>query len=244
MYYAFRDGFPSCHAVFVYIVLSASFRVTLATSLDKLNHNTDIDVESGTVWNDNDKGELAECNGTENNNQLHRKENVCFQYFLALIRLRSQKQLPHWSMLSPLGHHCKGYLQPGHKNPLIGAGCNIKTAWHKLDDIFKICTPALMALVKSQLAITCVFDNWQRLINKLWQDLEKSSLYQRGTAFFVKQDKAFVLPVGTIMLSPLGLKFCVVSCIAIDAYTSVVISELAPFPFNICDSDMYNDVLS
>ena len=136
---------------------------------------------------------------------LHRREEACLEYFLALICLRCQKQLPYWSMLSPLAHHCKGCLQPGTKNPLIGVGCNIKTAWHKLDKISKECTPARMALIKRQLTITLVFDNWQQMIQNLWQDIGKSSVYQRGTAFFVKQDKAFYLPCGTVMVSATGL---------------------------------------
>ena len=65
-------------------------------------------------------------------------------YFLDLAHLQSQKQPPHRAMLSPLAHHCKGYLQPGSKNLLVGVECKIKTAWHKLDNFLKQCTPVLI----------------------------------------------------------------------------------------------------
>ena len=146
-------------------------------------------------------------------------------------------------MLSPLAHHCKGYLQPGTKNPLIGAGCSIKTAWHKLDQIFKECTPAQMAMIKSQVTLTCVFDNWQRLINKLWQDMGKSSIFQRGTAFFFKRDKTFTLPPGTMMMSPTGMQFSVVSCIRVDEYTCTIIGEIVPFPLTRRANERFDDAM-
>ena len=109
----------------------------------------------------------------------------------------------------------------------------------------KILNNAHQLELSNQLTITCVFDNWQRLIQKLWQDMGKSSIFQRGTAFFFKQDKSFILPVGTIMRSPSGLMFRVVSCIAIDIYTSMVHGELVPcFPMNRSDSTMYDDILA
>ena len=128
-------------------------------------------------------------------------------------------------MLPPLAHHCKGYLQTGNKNLLLSAGCNIKTAWCRVDKIFEQCMPALMAMIKSQLTVTCMFNNWQRLINKLWQCIP-------------------MLPAGTIMISPLGLKFHVISCIAIDVYTFIVIGKLVPFPINLLDRENYDDILS
>ena len=73
---------------------------------------------------------------------------------------------------------------------------------------------------------------------------EINPLFQRGTTFFIKQDNAFMLPVDTIMISPLGLKFCVLLCIAIDVYTFIIISKLVPFPINSLDHKNYNGILS
>ena len=73
----------------------------------------------------------------------------------------------------------------------------------------------------------------------------KSSLFQRGTAFSVKQDKAFVLPIDTIMIYPFGLKFWVVLCDGIDVYIFIIIGELDPLPLNLLDSvHYYKSVLS
>ena len=203
----------------------------------------DEDIDTNKADDVHDKPQ-EDLNSSKKNGLLHKKEKACLEYFLAMIRIRSQKQLSYWAMLSPLAHHCKGYLQPGTKNPLLGVGCNIKTAWHKMDKIFEECTPARMALIKRQLTITLVFDNWQRMINKLWQDQGKSSVYQRGTAFFVKQDKAFSLPVGTVMESSSGLLFTVTSCTEIDPYTYMIIGELVPFPVIADKKDSYDAMLS
>ena len=46
MYLKFREGFPTCHAVFAFIVSASSFRVSLAISIDSIKHNTNIDVGS------------------------------------------------------------------------------------------------------------------------------------------------------------------------------------------------------
>jgi hypothetical protein len=156
LYLHFREAFPTYDAVLSFIVWASSFRVELATSFDTFNRPSDIDVDSVGDGNDDPESRtVIGANTTINRpvprsrstgnaddesgrypsganeasfTALHKKEKACLEYFLALIRLRSQKQLPYWAMLSPLAHHCKGYLQPGSKNPLIGAGCSIKTA--------------------------------------------------------------------------------------------------------------------
>ena len=256
MYEKLHEIFTMCHAVFSTIVSTSSFRVDLATSFkSEKDPDVSLDSDATTVTADDATTDDAATDASvtdavpvlDNNARqksiIHRKEKACLEYFLGLIRLRSQKQLPHWSMISPLAHHCKSYLQLGTKNPLVGVGCNIKTAWNKLDGIFERCTPARMALIKNQLTITCVFDNWQRLINKLWQDMGKSGVFHRGTAYFVKQDKAFALPHGTMMTSPAGFKFWVLSCVTIDIYSYIIFGALVPFPLKECNMGLYDDWL-
>jgi len=95
----------------------------LGTTCNNAEPNAEVDVPD-------DNTELAE-------ELLHSKERCTLAYFLAMIRMKSKKQLVHWSMLLPLGHHSKAYIQPGRKNPLCGSQCTIKTSWEKLDDIFR-----------------------------------------------------------------------------------------------------------
>jgi len=128
-------------------------------------------------------------------------------------------------------------MQPGRKNLLCGSQCTIKTAWKKLDDIFEeCCTPVLMNRIKQQFTCSAAFDNWQRSITKMWQGGGKASVFQRGTAFFIKQDKAFLLPVGTIMQSPHGVLFMVTSCISETIYTCVITGDLLPSDYAIPES--------
>ena len=47
-------------------------------------------------------------------------------------------------------------------------------------------------------------------------------------AFFIKQDKAFLLPVGTIMQSPHGVLVSVTSCLAETIYTCIITGVLLP----------------
>ncbi len=83
-----------------------------------------------------------------------------------------------------------------------------------------------MALIKDQLTCSIVFDNWQRSITKLWQTDGKSSIFHRVTAYLIKQDKAFVLPLNSVMESPSGIKFKVTKVEAIDIYVMRIFGAL------------------
>ena len=71
----------------------------------------------------------------------------------------------------------------------------------------------------------------------MWQGGGKASVFQRGTAFFIKQDKAFLLPVGTVMQSPHGVLFMVTSCISETIYTCVITGDLLPSNYAIPESN-------
>ena len=67
-----------------------------------------------------------------------------------------------------------------------------------------------------------VFDNWQRSCPKKWQTEGKSSVFLRGTAYFIRRDKAILLPSGTTIRSPSGLIFTISSSKFLDAYNTVL----------------------
>ena len=204
MYIRFKNEFPSMHNILAVTVSSRYDTVHLALPLV----NKDIEET-----NDIDEGER---------NELSRSERATLEYFLAMIRIRSQKQLKHWSMLSPLGHHCRGFLQPGQKSQHNAASCTLKTAWKECDKLFEECTPARKETIDEQFTLSSSFDNWQTQIRKQYQTEGKSSVYLRGTAYYIKKDKTFVLPEGTIMKSPLGIRFTISSCVSHDIYYSVI----------------------
>ena len=73
-----------------------------------------------------------------------------------------------------------------------------------------------------------VFDNWQRCITKLWQTDGKSSIMHKGTAYLIKRDKCFVVPIDTMMESPSGIRFKVIKVNEQDAYTTRIFGEVLP----------------
>jgi len=94
-----------------------------------------------------------------------------------------------------------------------------------------------MNRIKQQPTCSVAFDNWQHSITKMWQGGEKASVFQRGTAFFIKQDKAFLLPVGTSIQSPHGVLFLVTSCVAETIYTCVITGDFLPSNFVLPESN-------
>jgi len=209
MYTRFKTEFPSMHSILAVTVSSRYDAVLLAIPLVKNENEKDTVDET----NDIDEGE---------SNELSRSERATLEYFLAMIRIRSQKQLKHWSMLSPLAHHCKGFRQPGQKSMHNAAACTLKTAWNECDKLFEECTPARKEEIDEQPTLSSSFDNWQRQIPKVYQTDGKSSVYLRGTAYYIKKDKTFILPIGTIMKSPLEIRFTITSCVRHDIYYSVI----------------------
>ena len=63
-----------------------------------------------------------------------------------------------------------------------------------------------------------VFDNWQCSLAKIWQTMGKSTIFHRGTAYLIKRNNAFVLPIGTVMVYPSGLKFTVEKVDVLNTY--------------------------
>ena len=185
LYETFRENFPMCHSIFSIIVSSSRYCVQLASLFSNEDASTTPDVSAAGVGPDAEV-EIPDDNTDSTEELLHCNGRSTLEYFLAMIRMKSQKQLVYWSMLSPLGHHSKGYMKPGRKNPLSGSQCTIKTAWKKLDEIFEECSPVLMTRIKQQFTCSAAFDNWQRSIAKMWQGGGKASVFQRGTAYFIK----------------------------------------------------------
>jgi hypothetical protein len=55
------------------------------------------------------------------------------------------------------------------------------------------------------------------MIQKIWQMQGSSSNYLKGVAVFVKKDKEILLPIGSVLKSPLGILFRIVSCNYMDS---------------------------
>ena len=115
--------------------------------------------------------------------------------------------MKYWAMVPTLGTHSRGYMKTLPNHPLHGVGCTMATLWSTLNEMYDSCTPGRMDVIKNQYTMSVVFDNWQQMIQKIWQTSGRSSNYLKGVAMLAKKDKAILLPVGTILKSPLGLLF-------------------------------------
>ena len=66
---------------------------------------SDSDVDSDHA-DDNDGGDESDGDGeTEDQHFLGRKERAVMEFFFAMLRLRSQKNLGYWSIVAPLAHY-------------------------------------------------------------------------------------------------------------------------------------------
>ncbi len=102
----------------------------------------------------------------------------------------------------------------------------MQTVWDTLNDIFDSTAAARADVISNQFTISMAFDNWQQMVQKIWQMQGSSSNYLKGVAAFVKKDKAIVLPIGSVLKSPSGILFCIVSCNYMDAYSTIIRGEL------------------
>ena len=223
LYNKFKEWFPICHSSFAQIVSPS--------------HRRSYQVPLSAAFDFRDGVESNECDdngGDDDIDDLHFKERACLEYFLGMLRIRSQKQLTYWSMIYPLAHHAKGHNLCHQRNQIMAAACTIKTARKRLDDLFFKYEQAKLDLIKQQYTMTLVFDNWQRSCPKKWQTEGKSSVFLRGTAYFIRRDKAILLPSGSTLRSPSGLIFSIMTSRFLDAYTTVLkgtlVTNIYPLP--------------
>jgi hypothetical protein len=178
-------------------------------------------VGNDPVNDDTNDDDPVDDDGCPGDDGLTRRERAVLEFFIAKIRVRSQKKMKHWAMIASLGNHSRG--QSGIPNhPLHGSGSSMTTVWGTLNHIFETSTAARRDLVAKQYTVSMAFDNWQINVNKMWQSYGCSSKFMRGVATFIKRDKAILLPVGSIMVSPSGVKFKITSSTYLDAYSIVI----------------------
>jgi hypothetical protein len=87
------------------------------------------------------------------------------------------------------------------------------------------------------------------LIPKKIQTGGSSAVYHRAVAYFVKRDKAILLPVGSILCSPSGVLFSVASSRFVDAYETILtgfpVTYIFPLLENVylTESSVFNGVM-
>jgi len=157
---------------------------------------------------------------------LSKKQRAILEFFFAKLRVRSQKNLKYWSMISPFAAHSIGHIKNPPNHPLHGSCCSTLTLWKTLNQLFDSTFAARINTISNQYTVSIAFDNWQQMITKKWQTNGCSSIYLKGVASFLKKDKAVSIPVGSVLKSPSGALFRVTSTKYIDAFLIVVGGEL------------------
>ncbi len=125
-------------------------------------------------------------------------------FFIAKLRLRSQKNMKHWAMVMPLSCHSYGNVSYPASHTLHGYGCSRKVLWKSLNDIYDRLSSARHHIICQQFTVSMAFDHWQQMIKKTWQTNGCSGNYLKGVALFIKKDKAIVIPTGSVIQSKWG----------------------------------------
>ncbi len=99
------------------------------------------------------------------------------------------------------------------------------TGWNTLNDLFDSTAVERADVISDQFTISMAFNNWQQMVQKIWQKQRPSSNYLRGVAAFVKKDKAILLPICSVLKSPLGILLRIHSCNYMDAYSTIIRGE-------------------
>ncbi len=100
------------------------------------------------------------------------------------------------------------------------------TVWDTFNDVFDSTAAAHADVIFDQFTISMAFDNCQQMVQKIWQMQWSSSNYLKGVTAFVKKDKAILLPIDSVLKSPSGILFHIVSCNYMDAYSTIIRGEL------------------
>jgi len=236
LYDKFVTLFPYIHSVFALTVsssrargervaLSASFDGIILPNLGVENEAFDDSDSSGNSdhGNANAGGNVSDGGGeTEEQYLLGKKERAIMEFFFAMIRIHSQKTLRYWSIIAPLAHYVRGHSMHLPRHPLHGSGQNIHAALSRLNQLHSKLFPAITNLISNQLTTSLALDNFQQSIGKKVQTGGSLAAYHCAVAYFVKCDKAILLPIGAVLRSSSGVLFHVESSRFVDSYETVL----------------------
>jgi hypothetical protein len=85
--------------------------------------------------------------------------------------------MKYWAIIPPLASFNQGHMQNPLNHPLHDAGCFMKSLWITLTDLYQSIVAAQADVLSSQYKLSIAFDNWQQMIQKVWQTHGSSSNY-------------------------------------------------------------------
>jgi hypothetical protein len=155
---------------------------------------------------ENLSGSESETDNRDSSSVVRDNRKLLFPlfHFLSLIRTRSQKELPHWSILLPLANFSKGVGTIPNNSMVSGYICHPKTAFNRVNQIFEESQHALLSRIKASVTISACFDNYQQSLPKKKQADCKSATFHIATAYICKKDKVPDVEEGSVIRSPLG----------------------------------------
>ena len=212
MYQSLVDQF-----LFIHLVLALT-----------VSHSQYNSVQLSSIITQSDGASDGASDNDVDDDQLSKHQRAILEFFIAKLRLCSQKNMKHWVMVMPLSCHSYGNVSYPPSHPLHGSGCSRHMLWKSLNDIFDRLSSARHDTICQQYTVSMAFDNWQQMVKKTWQTNGCSGNYLQGVASFIKKDKAIMIPTGSVIRSPLGVLFKTTSCLFLDAYLTVVGVELVP----------------
>lgn len=147
MYDDFRESFPLCHAVFATIVTTTRSPVAFAECLAGVQQPSGAHARIDELYEDAVYG----ANMSEDEIDLTTKQRAILDVFMMLVRIRSQKKLPYWSMVSPLGKFAIGDHHTGARKGTLDVGsCLLETAFERLDALYEETEQARIDLMCEQ----------------------------------------------------------------------------------------------
>ena len=153
MYRRFRAGFPQTHAVMATIVSTSRERVELANQFADYSNEAD-----GSINLDSDSSHNGSSD--ESRLSLQKRERAILEYFMALIRLKSQKRLRYWSMVTPLAYFSQGFRLPRKSSASGLPHCNLAAAWSHCNGLFDESLPNREGMICQQMYLSGAFNNW------------------------------------------------------------------------------------
>ena len=129
-----------------------------------------------------------------------------------MIRAKSNRLLRHYAMIEPFAHFSKGYQQPGRRGLSGSLSSTLKTSMKRIKTMYDRCLPTFNDQLSGTMRSHGAFDNHQQFLPKKNPGDGKSAICHVGTSSYLKEDRPYILPNNTKMISPLGTRFHVVYC--------------------------------
>jgi hypothetical protein len=132
------DKFPFIHSVLALTVSSPRSRgnrIGLSPYFGEDDEDCDDDHE-------NDDDDVLGVVYLGEDDELTKKEQAILEFFIAQLRLQSQKSMKYWAMIAPLANHTIGQWRNPPNHPLHGARCTKQVLCQILDTLFDENQPA------------------------------------------------------------------------------------------------------